>query len=196
MKYTLQSKLGIFLASLAMVSLTACDNTKSYSDLLREEEVTVNWYLSENTVVPYVPEDSVFIVGKDAPFYRMDGDGNVYMRVINPGDMSDRPVKGQTVYMRFMRSNIKYIYEMGEYAPSEGNADDMNSSLNGMSIVYGNTNLTSTTQYGTGIQVPLDYLGYGCEVDLIVKSVVGASGDISQCNPYLYKGLRFYKAEY
>ena len=65
------------------LSLSACDDSKSYADLLRDEEAAVNWYLAQNRVEPRVPEDSVFKVGKDAPFYRMNNDGTVYMRVIS-----------------------------------------------------------------------------------------------------------------
>lgn len=175
----------------------SCNDGKSYSDLLKEEEQAVNWYLAQNKVESSIPEDSIFIVGENAPFYRMDADGSVYMRVINPGDMSRRPKKGDTVYFRFMRTNIKYIYEYGEeFAGSEGNSEDMSSPIGSMSLIFGNELLSSTTEHGSGVQVPLKYLGYDCEVDLIVKSVSGRAGEISQCIPYVYKGLKYFKAEY
>lgn len=174
--------------------LTSCEEGKSYSELLEEETAAVNWYLAQNRVVPYVPADSVFETGPEAPFYRMNGDGTVYMRVVNPGKKEDRPKKGQTVYFRFMRINLKYLYEGAEY--KEGNSEEMDSNLGGLSLIFGNNVLSSTTEWGDGIQVPLYYLGYDCEVDLIVKSTEGRSGDISQCLPYLYKGLKFFKAEY
>lgn len=185
-------KLSMLIA-LAFLNFS-CEDGKSYSELLDEENRSVNWYLAQNKVIPYVPEDSVFETGPEAPFYRMNGDGSVYMRVINPGNMNNRPVKGQTVYFRFMRQSLKALYE--GYDVDEGNSDDMASGLGGLSIVYGNKVLPSTTEWGQGIQVPLDYLGYDCEVDLIVKSTEGRSGDISQCIPYLYKNLKFFKAEY
>ena len=176
-----------------LLSLASCENTKSYSELLKEETEAVNWYLAQNKVTS-VPEDSVFILGDDAPFYRMNADGTVYMRVINPGDKEKRPKKGDTVFFRFMRKNINYLYQ-GMTVAGEGNAENMNSSLNGTSLVYGNTTLTSTTQYGEGLQVPLGYLGYDCEVDLIVKSTMGFTSDISNCIPYVYN-IRYFRAEY
>lgn len=177
-----------------LLSLASCENTKSYSELLKEETEAVNWYLAQNKVVTSVPEDSVFILGDDAPFYRMNADGTVYMRVINPGDKEKRPKKGDTVFFRFMRKNINYLYQ-GMTVAGEGNAENMNSSLNGTSLVYGNTTLTSTTQYGEGLQVPLGYLGYDCEVDLIVKSTMGFTSDISNCIPYVFN-IRYFRAEY
>lgn len=193
MKYI--TRLSMALAGImTLFSLTGCEDTKSYSELLKEETEAVNWYLASNKIVTSVPEDSIFIEGADTPFYRMNGDGTVYMRVINPGDKNKRPKKGDTVFFRFMRKNIKYLYE-GMTVEGEGNADNMNSALNGTSLVYGNTVLTSTTQYGEGLQVPLGYLGYDCEVDLIVKSTMGFTSDVSNCIPYIYN-VRYFKAEY
>lgn len=185
---------SLFFSILIMIGLTSCNEGKSYSDLLEEEEKAVNWYLAQQRVEASVPADSIFLTGQDAPFYRMNSDGTIYMRVINPGDMNNRPVKGQTVYFRFMRVNLKALSEGTEM--EEGNNENMDSSLGGLSLVYGNKSLPSTTEWGDGIQVPLNYLGYGCEVDLIVKSIEGRAGDISQCIPYLYKGLKYFKAEY
>lgn len=186
--------LKLSLAVILLIGVSSCEEGKSYSELLNEENKAVNWYLAQNRVINEVPSDSIFEVGSEAPFYRMNSDGSVYMRVINTGDMENRPVKGQTVYFRFTRQNIKLLYEGVD--SEEGNNDDMSSALGGLSIIYGNQILPSTTEWGEGIQVPLDYLGYDCEVDLIVKSTEGRSGDISQCLPYIYKSLKFFKAEY
>ncbi|MDE6392915.1 MAG: DUF4827 domain-containing protein [Muribaculaceae bacterium] len=176
--------------------LSSCDDNKSYADMLRDEEAAVNWYLAQNRVEPRVPEDSVFQVGDDAPFYRMNNEGSVYMRVISRGDMDNRPRKGQTVYLRFMRYDINSMYAANSVSVSgSGNAENMGY-VNGYSLVYGNTVLTSTTQYGAGLQIPLDYLGYDCEVDLIVKSIDGTTDNISLCIPYVYKNLKYFKAEY
>lgn len=195
MNYKFKNILTVIFVTAGLFSLfTSCKEGKSYSDLLEEEEKAVNWYLAQNRVVAEVPSDSVFEVGPDAPFYRMNSDGTVYMRVINTGDMNNRPQKGETVYFRFMRINLKSLSE--GTVSEEGNSENMDSNLGGTSLIYGNTVLPSTIEWGKGIQVPLNYLGYGCEVDLIVKSIEGRSGDISNCLPYLYKGLKFFKAEY
>ena len=190
-------KSALLFAAFALIStsLTSCEDGKSYSDMLEEEQKAVNWYLAQQKVEASVPEDSVFEVGSDAPFYRMNSDGTVYMRVVNQGDMNNRPKKGDTVYFRFLRQNIKLLKDGTVTGPGSGNADNMISGGN-VSLVYGNNVLSSTTSLGSGLQVPLDYLGYNCEVDLIVKSIEGQTGDISQCIPYLYTGLKYFKAEY
>ena len=148
--------------------------------------------MANHEIVPYVPADSVFITGPDAPYYRMDENGYVYMQVINAGDLNDRPVKGQTVYYRYRQRNIKDLYN-GMNALWGGNADNLLRPSN--SFVYGNTVLTSTTKWGEGIQVPLAYLGYNSEVNLVVKSPKGMPEEQTQCIPYEYN-IKYFKAEY
>ncbi len=193
----LQIKL-LYLALLLIAGtmMQACDDNKSYAELLESERKAVNWYLSNYRVSATLPEDGKFEVGENAPFYRMNGDGTVYMRVLNPGSETSKPKKGDTIYFLFMRSNINTMYSNRSLEGSwSGNAEDMNSAVNGTNFIYGNTVLPSTTQYGTGLQVPLDYLGYDCEVDLVIKSTEGFSSDISNCIAYIYH-IRYFKAEY
>ena len=60
MKYI--TRLSMALAGImTLFSLTGCEDTKSYSELLKEETEAVNWYLASNKIVTSVPEDSIFI---------------------------------------------------------------------------------------------------------------------------------------
>ena len=179
------------LPSIALIG-GACSKTESYSELLRQEEKAVNWYLASCKVENSIPADSTsFITGSDAPFYRLDEDGYVYMQVVNKGD-DEKVDKGDLVYFRFMRSNIKYMYEGIDVKP-EGNSDYLN--MGPASFVYQNQNLTSTTQWGTGIQMPLRFLGYNSEVNLVLKSYYGFMEDQTYCVPYLIN-IRYFKPEY
>lgn len=187
------------LALAAGGGLASCDKTESYSDLLRDEEKAVNWYLAQQRVETEVPADSVFETGKNAPFYRMNEDGTVYMQVINAGDMKDRPKDGDKVFFRFMRQNIKALYNGIENDPF-GNMDDLANAMGNTYLFYGNETYPTSTQYGTGIQVPLDYLGYYSEVNLVVKSYSGFTGNKFQaeqtsCIPFLIN-VKYYKPEY
>lgn len=190
--YTLAKAL-IFVSLIPIMS--SCNDGKSYAELLEDEDNAVNWYLAQNRVITTIPEDSVFIEGKDAPFYKMNGDGTVYMRVINKGDMNNRPQIGETVYFRFMRYDIEAL-QRGESLVGVGNSENMGSGSSSLSLIYGNNVLSSTTQYGSGIQVPLKFLGYNCEVELIVKSTDGFTQEIGNGVPFLYKNLKYFKAEY
>ncbi len=126
---------------------------------------------------------------KDAPYYRMDEDGNVYMRVISTGDMETRPKYDDLVYMRFIRYNLFY-YADGEFTVAEGNAVDVSYSE---SIRYGNYQSTSSVTWGEGIQLPLSYLGYGCNVEIVLRSQVGRNDEIASVVPYMYS-IRYYKS--
>ena len=75
----------MFGALLMLTGISACSKSKSYSELLRTEEKAVNWFMAQHEIVSSVPEDSVFEVGKDAPYYRMDEEGYVYMQVLKTG---------------------------------------------------------------------------------------------------------------
>ena len=184
---------GAALMALTAMTATSCKDSESYSDLLREEEKAVNWYLAAQRVETEVPADGNFEIGENAPFYRMDEDGTVYMQVINKGDMDNRPVADDKVFFRFSRKNIKLLYETGS-AFEVGNIHDFNSSLGATYFFYENRTYPNSTTYGTGIQLPLKYLGYNSEVNLVLKSYSGFSVDQSQCIPYIIK-VKYYKPE-
>lgn len=193
----LLTKIALLPAALIMMTgFGACEDTKSYSDLLNDEEHAVNWYLAQNQVALTIPENGDFKTGntkETAPFYKMDKDGYVYMQVVNKGSETSRPKEGDLVYFRFMRMNLLNYQATGQEV-WEGNSEDFNDYIS-TSLVYGNNVLSSTTQYGEGIQVPLEYLGYNCEVNLIIKSPEGFTTDQSSCIPYVYN-IRYFKAEY
>lgn len=185
--------LFILLTVLITITLSSCDKSESYSDLLRDEEKACNWYLSNNKVENEIPEDGKFITGKDAPFYKLDPDGYVYMQVINAGD-DERPQTGDIVYFRFWRENIKNLYE-GISGYPEGNAGDLGSALGSTYFIMDNLMIPTSSQWGKGIQMPMNYLGYNSEVNLVLRSYYGFSVDQSSCLPYIIN-LRYFKPIY
>lgn len=184
----------ISLLCTLLLLLPSCEKGESYADLLKKEEKAINWYLSGESVEITVPEDSIFIEGEDAPFYRMDGDGNVYMRVIDGGDPENRPQKGDRVYFRYSRMNLRNLYE-ADVERWIGNSNDIGVSIPSTSFIYGNFSLQSSYQYGTGIQLPLEYLGYNSRVRLVMKASVGFQSEQSQCLPYVFD-VRYFKGNY
>lgn len=186
---------------LLMAGMVSCSESQSYSELLTEEEHAVNWYLATQKVENSIPSDSIsFIMGEDAPFYKLDEDGYVYMQVISKGNMEDRVKSGDLVYFRFNRLNLKELY-LGADPDWMGNSTNMSSSMdptdytNYTRFVYENQYLTTTTQWGTGIQMPLKFFGYDCEVNLVLRSYYGFVEDQTTCYPYLIN-LRYFKPEY
>lgn len=124
----------------------------------------------------------------DAPFYRMDEDGDVYMRVVKTGDMNDRPQYNDLVYLRLTRYNLQ-DYD-GSLPDGYGNAYDVASAT---TIRFQNESSQSYTQWGEGIQLPLTYLGYGSEVEIVVRSRKGPNDEIGIVIPYLYV-IRYFKS--
>ncbi|MDE6812174.1 MAG: DUF4827 domain-containing protein, partial [Muribaculaceae bacterium] len=171
-----------------------CSKSESYTELLKEEQRAVNSFLAQQRVEVSIPPDSIFITGSDAPYYRMDEDGTVYMQVINPGDPEDRPENGDRVFFRFRRQNLKLLYETGS-SSWQGNMNNLGVTTSPTSFILGNKVYPSTTQFGTGFQLPMTYLGYYSEVNLVLKSYSGFPEDQTACTPYLVN-IKYYKAEY
>lgn len=189
MKYLYTGILAIFL--LIMVS---CEKGESYADLLKKEEKAVNWYLSGESVEIEIPSDSVFITGLDAPFYKMNEEGTIYMRVVDTGDLDDKPTNGDRVYFRYSRMNLRNFYE-ADLEQWFGNASDLTPSTQSTSFILGNYTLQSSYQYGNGIQLPMTYLGYNSRVQLVLKAQAGFYAEQSQCLPFVYD-IRYFKGVY
>lgn len=176
------------------VGAASCEKGESYADLLKKEEHAVNWYLSGESVETKIPADSIFITGEDAPFYKMNEEGTVYMRVVDPGDMDDRPEKGDRVYFRFSRMNLRNFYE-ADYEQWSGNSNNLGNTNLSTSFIYGNYQLESSYRYGTGIQLPMDYLGYNSRVRLVLKAQAGFYSEQSQCLPFVVD-VRYFHGNY
>ena len=178
--------MGIF----ALTLLSSCNNDQSYADRLNEERNAVNAYLANHRVVMSVPKDSVFEVGENAPFYRVDADGNVYMQVLDAGDRkNDKAKNGEPIYFRYSRYNLSTWYADGTWSIYSGNEtamDAMSCSFN-----FGDYTLPSSSQWGYGLQFPLLFLGVECEVNLVIKSQYGFTGEISYVTPFFYH-VRYY----
>lgn len=173
--------LGLF----ALTLLSACNNDQSYADRLNDERNAVNAYLANHRVVMSVPKDSVFEVGANAPFYRIDPDGNVYMQVLNAGDRkNDRAKVGEPIYFRYSRYNLSTWYAEGSWTVYSGNENTMDAVS--CSFNYSDYKLPTSSQWGYGLQYPLLFLGVECEVNLIIKSQYGFTGEISYVTPFFY----------
>ena len=184
---------SVWMGLVAIVLLTACNDDQSYADRLNEERNAVNAYLANHRVVMSIPKDSVFEVGPDAPFYRVDADGNVYMQVLNPGDRkNDRAKKSETIYFRYARYNLLTWYSDGTWTMTSGNENTMDATS--CSFNYSDYSLPSSSQWGYGLQFPLLFLGVECEVNMIIKSQYGLTNEISYVTPFFYH-VRYYHSQ-
>lgn len=179
----------ILLSVLALVGLSACDDSKSYAELLNDENKIVNVFLSQHRVVDHIPADSVFEIGPDAPFYCIDDEGDVYMQVLDKGD-DQRAEEGDKVYFRYLRYILEYYVVGATDNVGSGNLDNM--SAEPTFFLFENYYLTASSQYGTGIQLPMRFLGYNSKVRMVIKSQAGPTADMSYVVPFLYE-ISYYK---
>ena len=188
------------MAAVVMALLFAsCSKTESYSDLLKKEQKASNWFLAQHKVCNEIPADSVFISGPDAPYYKMDDDGYVYMQVVTAKDPKERdiPVTGAQVYFTYTRWNIDTMYSSNslDIESTSGNQDNFLASAPDEYFIFNNYSVSSSVKYGSGMQIPVSYLGYNSEVNILLKSYNGWLADNTLCIPYKVN-IRYFKAEY
>lgn len=190
MKYIIRALMA--LAVLA-ITVSGCDDHKSYAELLADENIHSNNFLANQRVIGYEQRDSTFKfeTGPDAPYYQLDEDANVYMQVINPGTEGNRVRYDQLIYFRFTRYNLNQ-YVNGQLPAGDGNDQVMaNTSA---SFKFSNMQYTNSYQWGYGLQMPLVYLPIDCEVNILIKSQYGLSSEIAAVVPYLYN-VRYFKSQ-
>lgn len=189
------SKVSFGIMAFAAIMIVSCSDSKSYSDLLKDEQKVSNWFLAQHHVCNEIPADSVFEVGEDAPFYRIDPDGYIYMQVLKVGNR-EIPKTGDQVYFTFTRYDIQSMYNNNTLeVEGEGNQSDYLNSVGDTYFIYGNLNVSSSLKYGSGIQKPLSFLGYNSEVNILLKSYYGFQSDNTTCVPFLVN-TRYFKGEY
>ena len=173
-----------------MLGLASCSSGTSYAELLRDERKATNTFLAYHRVVNEIPSDTIFEQGENAPYYKLDEDGNVYMQVVRAGRLEDRPKANQKVFFRFMFFSL-FDWEPGSTPDMAGNAND--SQMGSTYFIYGNYNLQQSYQWGYGLQMPLQYVGIDSEVNLIIKSQYGFSSEISNVTPYHFN-VRYFES--
>ena len=184
----------VFLSLVAVVCCTSsCSDNKSYAEQLADERVAVNLFLAGKKVINEIPADSILQTGKDAPYYRIDENGNVYLQVISNTGLDKRPKTDELIYFRYMRFNIVDWCVNGEDDISlVGNMNDMNNPTT--YFLYDNYSVDVSSQYGEGIQLPLKFVGMGSEVNVIIRSQVGISDEIADVQPYHWH-IRYYRSK-
>ncbi len=186
------SKIFIFMSMLLTAHLlVSCSENQSYAEQIDTERQACNAFLA-NFEIREVPADSVFEVGANAPYYRLDPDGYIYMQVLKTGDLSQKAKKSQTIYFRYTRYNLLTWYNQDHYWVGSGNADDMSSPATYFN--YDDYSLPVSEQWGYGIQMPMNYLGVNCEVNLVIKSKVGWSKESTYVTPYFYH-VRYFRSK-
>lgn len=179
------------VATLYSLSAVSCHDSKSYAELLTEENQAVNLFLVDNRVSLEIPTDSNFNfeTGPDAPYYPLDEDGNVYMQVVSMGTKGNYAKADEVIYFRYTRYNLMN-YKDGQLPTGEGNETDMGN-YNAW-FRFDNYQLESSYKWGSGLQQPLSYLPIDSEVNIIIKSQYGIYTETTYVTPFLYS-VRYYR---
>lgn len=171
--------LAVVIASVLTVS---CKDTKSYADLLGEQDKYCNNFLADQKVILEVPADTVFITGEDAPYYRIDDEGTLYMQVLKAGTKGNMVANDEQIYFRYTRYALAN-YKNGKLPSGAGN----NITLSPAWFRYNNYNIQSSYNWGQGVQTPLSLLPVDCEVNLLVKAQMGFTQETADVQPYLFR---------
>lgn len=183
MKLTRYAIIAILPALAAAITLGSCSKSESYAELLDDQNKDVNRFLADHRVTDELPANGIFETGTDAPYYLIDEEYGVYMQVLDMGDLADRAENNQQIYFRYMRASLANYTSMAALSWS-GNAETL--AMGNYSFRYENYTITSSSQWGIGIQEPLRYLGMGCTVNLVVKSRAGIVAEQSMVTPFIY----------
>ncbi len=169
------------VAACVLLTSTACNDDKSYANFLNLENQHVNNFLADHRVVLDIPSDTVFETGENAPYYRLDEDGQLYMQVLDAGTKGNRVKNDEQIYFRYTRYALEN-YDNGYLPQGGGN----NLALIPCWFRYGNFQIKGSYQWGTGIQKPLEFLPVDCRVNLVVKSQAGFVDEQTNVVPFLY----------
>ena len=71
------------------------------------------------------------------------------------------------------------VFETGEDAPCY--------------FIYSDFTLPMSSQWGYGLQLPLEYVGVDSEINLLVKSQFGLTSEISYVQPYVFH-IRYFRS--
>lgn len=173
-----------------LMAVSSCSDSKSYADLLNEENQVVNAFLAQHRVVETWPGVDNCEVGEDAPFYCVDDEGNVYMQVIRKGD-GTFPEEGEHVSFTYLSYDLNYYVVGSDSNVGSGNLNSPGSSA-ATYFIFDDYTLEQSSQYGTGIQIPVKLLGFGSKVNVVIKSQAGPSAYMSYVIPFLYD-IAYYK---
>lgn len=149
---------------------TGCDDEKTYSELLSDEEDAIRSFLKSKEVSTVLPKDTVF--ADSTIFYALPK--GVYMRVIHQdNEVMAKP--GAYVYIRYKRTNLLTNVTLNM---------NWNTPITYVYFIYKNPAMTGM---GEGIEIPLAYVGKNSEIELLVPSKVGGVADASAVTPVLYR---------
>lgn len=190
-------KLTLFLFALLAVCLAfqACDNTKSYAELLDDEKVAIKAFIKENNIKvisqsEFYAQDSTTNVAENEYVQLASG---VYMQIVDKGseNPADTVKNNDLILVRFLEYNIQSKDTTVSNLDDPAIVDEFKYTVTSSSIAgIFTTQGWMAAYYGTSVPagwlVPLAYVRDRAHVKLIVPSKMGQSDAISSVYPCYY----------
>lgn len=189
-----------FLALLAVcVAFQACDNTKTYAEMLEEEKDAIKAFIQDSSIVvisqsEFHAKDSVTDVSKNEYVQLASG---VYMQIVDKGSTNpaDTIKPNDLILARFEEYGLiggTYLSNLSD--PTI--VDEFRYTVTSSSIAGIFTKGYMLRAYGSstvpaGWLVALGYIRNGAHVKLIVPSKMGHSSAMQQVYPYYYDIHKF-----
>jgi len=179
-------KTVIFILSFVLLGfIHSCDNSKSMQEYIREEKKAIERYilLQGIEVLSEYPQNHAF--NENQYFKTREG---LYMNVVDPGNTARRAKLYDEIMVRF-----DYMYEIKRYVSGDTSKIVLSYLDLPIEFKYG-INTDKTGFYACrGFAIPLDSVGEGAVVNLIIPSALGSTGDNNQFIPVFYKNLKYTK---
>ncbi|WP_321479167.1 DUF4827 domain-containing protein [uncultured Bacteroides sp.] len=187
----------LFINLLCIAALfQACDNTKTYADMLSDEKKAVSEYIKDNNI-KVISQDEFekdTITNVDENEYVGFSNG-VYMQIVNRGEGDTVKTRDQ-ILVRFMEYDIM---QKDTTIVSNYNADNwvdvFNYTSTGTSVSGTFIDGSMSQYYGpnvpSGWLIPLKYIKNNAHVKLIVPSKMGHTNASRYVYPYFYDILKF-----
>jgi len=189
-------KLALFFLAFWACSLAfhACDDTKTYAELLEEEKDAIKAFIRDSSITvisqtEFYENDSMTDVSNNEYVQLASG---VYMQIVDKGstNLADTVKPNDQILVRFMEySLIDKAIVLSNLAYAEV-VDEFNYRVTSSSIASQFTSGFMYTYYGSSVPagwlVPLAYIRDGAHVKLIVPSKMGHSSAMSSVYPYFY----------
>ncbi len=198
----------LFVAmALCMGFFASCDDTKTYAELLQAEKDAISRFLDEQNIdAEYIDDDEIQTYFKDSNNFEEGStrlevgkwyhfEFGIYMKINSLGDtakMYRNDLNNPNIVVRY-----DSCYNLLEYknlsSPSTDNLNNFAAwTLTPWKKTFKNE---PTSRYGVGIDFPVNFVGVGGEVSVIIPSKQNISEIAQAVIPLYYRNI-MYKQDY
>ncbi|AVM53249.1 uncharacterized protein DUF4827 [Bacteroides zoogleoformans] len=197
-------KLTLFFFALFALGLAfqACDNTKTYAEMLEDEKNAIKAFIKDSNIVvisqsEFYAQDSTTDVSKNEYVQLASG---VYMQIVDKGSANpaDSIKPNDLILVRFEEHGLMAVNGSKSYLSNLSEptiVDEFRYTVTSSSIaglfIQGYMRASYGTSVPAGWLVALSYVRDGAHVKLIVPSKMGQRKAMQQVYPYFYDIHKF-----